>query len=168
MPILALLRGLVVVRRSGENGIDPRPLGNFFGFFHGIVSGVRCRARQDGYAPRHDLDSRVDHVQPFIVHESRRLARGSAGNQKIYAGLHLPRHQIAQGSIINRAILMKRSDQRGTTATELHGNKIARMGLRGNGCQRLKLPPHILEIVESLLAGEPFGGAECAVGEALA
>lgn len=65
--------------------------------------------------------------------ESRRLASGPAGDQEIYARLDLPCHEVAQSSVINRAILMERCDQRGTTATELHVNKIARTRFRGNG-----------------------------------
>ena len=111
----------------------PGPRGNLFGLFHGIVRGVRSRTRHNRHTPRRYLDGGVDHVQPLVMAESRRLASGSAGDQKIYARLHLPCHQIAQSSVVNRAILMKRSDQRGTTATELHVNKITRMRFRGNG-----------------------------------
>ena len=97
------------------------------------MRGIRRRARHDRHAPGHHLDGRIDHVQPFIVRERGRLASSSAGDKKIYAGLNLPRRQIAQRSVIDGAILMKRSDQCSTTATKLHANKITRMGQCGNG-----------------------------------
>jgi hypothetical protein len=125
------------------------------------------RPPQSARVRQRHLDGRIDHVQPFIVRERRRLAGGSARNEKIDAGLHLPRHQVAQGSVINRAILMKGSYERCTTATELHANKITRMGCEGTAGE-LQLPPHILEIVETLLAGNPLRRAHGAIGESLA
>jgi len=107
-------------------------------------------------------------VKPLVVCESGRLARGSAGDQKIYSGLHLPRHQVAQGCVVNRAILMKGSDQRGTAATELHANKITRTGIAWERLAGLQLPPYILEVVEALLAGNPLRRAHRTVGKALA
>jgi hypothetical protein len=72
-------------------------------------------------------------VEPFVVRKCGSLAGGSAGNQKVYAGFHLPRHQIAQRSLIYRTILMKWCNQCRTAAAELHVNKITRMSLCGNG-----------------------------------
>ena len=168
--------------------VDSGTRGEFFGFLDRFVRGVGRSSGDDGDAPGCDFDGGVDHVQPFIVSERGRLAGGAAGNEKINAGLDLPRDQIAQGCVVDRAILMKRSYERGATATELHRNRITRMRVEGNstaqftntssfarwtaegGCPHgsYRFPPDVLEIVEALFPGEPFGGADGAFGEAAA
>ncbi len=80
MPILALLRGLVVVGRRGEDVINAGPRGNLFRLFDGIVRSVGRSSGDDGDASGGDFDRHVDDVQPFVVGESRSLARGTAGN----------------------------------------------------------------------------------------
>jgi hypothetical protein len=70
------------------------------------------------------------------VGESRRLARSAAGDEEINAALDLPGYQVAQGSVVNGAILMKWSDQRCTTAAKIHLIKIARIAFDGNGWRR--------------------------------
>src|ERR1700694_4096488 len=63
------------------------------------------------------------------MREGRRLTGRATGNQEINPRFHLPRHQVAQGSVIDGAILSKRSDQSRTTATELHEIKITLIGV---------------------------------------
>ena len=132
MAVLAFLRGLVVVGRGGEDVVDSGARGDLFRFLDGVVGGVGRRAGHDGDASGHDFDGGVDDVEPFVVGESGRLAGGAAGNQKINAGLDLPCDQIAQGCVVDGAILMKRSYECGATATELHRNRIARVRVEGN------------------------------------
>jgi hypothetical protein len=66
------------------------------------------------------------------VGERGSLAGGAAGNQKINPGLDLPCDQIAQGRVVEGTILMKGSYEGSATATELHRNRIARVGVKGN------------------------------------
>ena len=132
MAILALLRGLVVVGRGGEDGVDSGARGDFFCLFDRVVRGVGGGAGDDGNASGCDFDGGVDHVEPFVVRESGSLAGGAAGNEEINAGFDLPCDQIAQGCVVDGAVLMKGSDEGGATATELHRNKITRMGSDGN------------------------------------
>ncbi len=155
MAVLAFLRGLVVVGRGGEDGVDSGARGDFFGFLDCVVRGVRRGSGDDGDASGGDFDGGVDHVEPFVVGERGRLAGGAAGNEKINAGLDLPRDQIAQGCVVDGAILMKRSYECGATATELHRNRIARVRVEGNSVgssqtielrsmdSRGRLSPHI-------------------------
>jgi hypothetical protein len=131
MAVLAFLRGLVVVRRRGEDGADSGACGDLFRLLDRVVRRVRSRSGDDGDASGHNFDRGIDHVQPFVVGERGRLAGGAARNQKINARLDLPRNQIAQGCVVDRTILMKRSYQCGATATELHRNKITRMRAEG-------------------------------------
>ena len=93
-----------------------------------IVRGVGSRAGDDGHASGRDFDRGVDYAQPFVVSERGSLAGGAAGHEKIDARFDLPRDQIAQGRVVDGAILMKRSDECSATATELHRNRIARVG----------------------------------------
>src|ERR1700756_354549 len=87
------------------------------------------------------------------------------------ARLDLPVQQVPQGGVVDGAILFEGSDESGGTSAELHVNKITRM--RGEAKSQLEtwrsaslqLPPHILEIVKTLLAGNPFGGADGPLGE---
>ena len=67
MAVLALLRGLVVVGRGGEDGVDPGARGDFFRFLDRFVSGVGGGAGDDGHASGRHFDGRVDDVQPFVV-----------------------------------------------------------------------------------------------------
>jgi hypothetical protein len=46
----------------------------------------------------------------------------------------LPRDQIAQGGVVDGAVLMKRGDQSGAASTKLHRDKIARMSGEGKSC----------------------------------
>src|SRR5450631_263680 len=196
MAILPLLRGLVVVRRGSKDVIHPGARGDLFGFFDCIVRGVGGRAGHDRYASGDHFDRRIDYIEPFVVGERRSLAGGAAGNQKINAGLDLPCDQIAQGRVVEGTILMKGSYEGSATATELHRNRIARVGVKGNSggsigdvrkpldheghegtrrenglpgfCCALQLPPDIFEVVEAFLACEPLDGSDRAFGEAAA
>ena len=132
MAVLAFLRGLVVVGRGGEDAVDAGARGDFFRLLDGVVRGVGGRAGHDGDASGDDFDGGVDDVQPFVVGERGSLAGGAAGNQEINAGLDLPRDQIAQGSVVDGAVLMKRSYERSATSTELHRNRITRVRVEGN------------------------------------
>ncbi len=136
MAVLAFLRGLVVVRVRREDGVDTRARGEFFRFFYRLVRRVRGCAGNDGDASGGDFDGRVDDVQPFVVRESRSLAGGAAGDEEIDARFDLPRDQIAQGGVVDGAVLMKRSDQSGAASTKLHRDKIARMSGEGKSCDR--------------------------------
>src|SRR5579872_3543242 len=136
MAILAFLRGLVVVRRGREDRVDARTLGEFFGFGNGIVRGIGGCARHDRDASRGDFDGGVDDMQPFVVRESRSFAGGAAGNKEINAGFDLPGDEIAQGYVVDGAILMKGRYKSGATSTKLHRDKIARMGIEGKLCER--------------------------------
>ena len=124
MAILAFLRGLVVVGRSGEDRVHARPRSDFFRFGHCFLRGVRGRAGHDGHASGGDFDGHVDHVQPFVVRERGRLAGGAARNQKVNSGFDLPCDQIAQSSFIHGAVGSKRRHEGSTTSSELHGIRI--------------------------------------------
>ena len=136
MAVLALLRRLVVVGVRGEDRVHAGARGKFFGFLDGVVSGVGRGSGNDGESSGRDLDGRVDDVQPFVVVERGSLAGGAAGHKKIDAGLDLPRDQIAQSRVVDGTIRMKGSYECSATATELHRNKITRMGAEGKlpGC----------------------------------
>ena len=120
MPVLSFLGGLVVVRRGGEDRVDSRPCRDFLSLLNRILRGVRRRPSNNRHASSRHLDRYVNDAQPFVVRQSRSLARGPAGNQKINARLKLPSDQVAQGSFVNGAVLVKRGDQRGTASTQLH------------------------------------------------
>ena len=60
--------------------------------------------------------------------ERRRFTRRAAGDEKIDSGFNLPRNKVAQGSVVNCAILTKGSNEGGTTSSELHETKITRTG----------------------------------------
>ena len=92
---------------------------------------VRGCAGDDGDASRDDFDGGVDNVQPFIMGQSRSLARGAARYKEVDARFYLPRDQIAQGGVVDGAVLMERSNQSGAASTELHRDKIARMSGEG-------------------------------------
>src|SRR5580700_4116038 len=62
------------------------------------------------------------------MRQSGSFASGAAGNQKIDSGLDLPCHQVAQGRLVDGAVLTKRGYKSGTASTKLHENKIARIG----------------------------------------
>src|SRR5271166_426402 len=87
------------------------------------------------------------------MRQSRSFAGCAAGNQKINPGFDLPCHQVAQGRFVDGAVLTERSYDSCTASAKLHVNKITRIR------DSLQLPPHILEIEESFLAVQPFGGA---------
>src|SRR3981081_2654748 len=107
-------------------------------------------------------------MQPFIAVKSRRLASGAAGNEEIDPGLDLPGDQVAQGVIVDGAVLSERSYKCRATATQVHVHKISRMGrVRERLAQiwlfslqlqwpNLHLPPHILEVVEAFSSDKPF------------
>ena len=128
VPVLAFLRGLVVIGRRGENGIDAWPRGNSLAF--STASCVEFEVAPATMGTRPATTSIVVSItcSHSSCDERGSFASGAAGDQKIDAGFHLPRHQVAQGSVVDRSILMKRSDERGTTATKLHEYKITRMG----------------------------------------
>src|SRR5580704_7388031 len=132
VPVLTFLRGLVVVRRSGENGVNTGARRDFFRFFNRLVRGVGSCTSNDRHASGDDFNRSVDYKQPLVMGKSGGLASGAARNQKINAGFHLPRHQVAKSGIVDRAILVKRSYQCGATTTELHTNKITRMRVERN------------------------------------
>src|SRR6266567_3773060 len=142
--ILTFLRWLVVVGGRGEDGVDSGARGDFFGSLDRVVRGVGSGAGDDGNASGGDLDRGVDHVQPFVVGEGWSLAGGATGYEKINTGFDLPGDQVAQGCVVNGTVLMKRSDECGATATELHRNKIARIGDEGNG--------HVVSIISTAVA----------------
>ena len=103
----------------------------------------------DGHASGHDFDGDVDDPQPLVVRKSRSLAGGAAGNQKINSGLDLPCHQVAQGGLVDGAVLTEGSYERCTASTKLHDNKITRMEETEVGLY--SFPPDILEVEETLL-----------------
>src|SRR4029077_8658504 len=72
----------------------------------------------------HDFNRDVDHAQPLVVRKRRSFSGRSARNQEIDSGLHLPGNQVAQGRLIDRTVLMERSDQSSSTSTQLHIIKI--------------------------------------------
>ncbi len=131
MPVLAFLRGLVVVRGGGENCVDSGTCGNLFRFFDRLMGCVGGRAGDDRHASGGDFNGGVDYEEPFVVGESGSLAGGAAGYKKVDSRLELPRHQVAQGSVVDGAILTKGSYECSAAATELHRNRIARVGAEG-------------------------------------
>ena len=111
--------------------LTPGRAASSLGFLDGFVRGVGRGSGDDGDASGYDFDGGVDDVQPFVVGERGRLAGGAAGNKKIDSRFDLPRDQIAQGCVVDGAILMKGSYEGGATATELHRNRITRMRVEG-------------------------------------
>ncbi len=101
------------------------------------------------------------------MREGRRFAGGAAGNQEIDSRFDLPGHQVAQGRLVDGAVLTKGSYQRGAASTELHNIKIARTEWDGKWVAS-EFPPHVFEVEKPLLAGEPFSGAHGAFGESAA
>src|SRR5213080_1182025 len=75
-----------------------------------------------------EFDSNIDYIQPLVMGERRRFTRRAAGDEKIDSGFNLPRNKVAQGSVVNCAILTKGSNEGGTTSSELHETKITRTG----------------------------------------
>src|SRR5215469_1848886 len=135
MAILAFLRRLVVVGRGRQDGVHTGARGEFPRFFYCFVCGIGRCAGYDGDAPGGDFDRRIDDMQPLVAGESRCLASGAARNKEIDAGFNLPRDQIAQGSVVESAILTEWSDQSRAASTKLHRDKIARMRTEGKSCE---------------------------------
>ena len=67
MAILALLRRLVVVRRSRQDRVHSGARRQFFGFLYGIVGRVRGGTGHDRHASGCDFDSGIDDMEPFVV-----------------------------------------------------------------------------------------------------
>src|SRR5450755_3712747 len=59
MPVLALLRGLVVIRRGGEDGVHTGARRDFFGFGYSLLRGVGSGAGYDWNASGNDFDGDV-------------------------------------------------------------------------------------------------------------
>ncbi len=109
--------------------MTPGRAASFFGLVHGILGRVRGGAGHNRHAPSRHFDRDIDDLQPFVVRKRGRLAGGAAGDQKIDARFHLPRDQVAQGSLVDGAVLLEWSDQCRTAATELHEIKITLIGV---------------------------------------
>src|ERR1700691_3404307 len=84
-------------------------------------------ARNNRHASRHDFDGDINNLQPLVVRQSGSFAGSAAGNQKINSGLDLPRHQVAQGGLVDGAVLTKGSYKCCTASSKLHETKISRM-----------------------------------------
>src|SRR5271166_5140281 len=124
MLIDTLLRGLVVVGRGGQNIVNARARRDFLRLGDGFARVVRRGASHDGHTTVGGLDGQVNHAQPLVVQESRRLAGSAAWDQEVDAGLHLPAHQVAQGGLINASILLEGSYEGGAASTQFHDNRI--------------------------------------------
>src|SRR5581483_4963933 len=96
------------------------------------MSGIGGCSGDDRHPPGGDFDGGVDYVQPLVPRESRGFTGGAAGDQEIDAAFNLPRDEIAQGRVVEGAVLMKGSDESGATAMQLHRDKIARIGKERN------------------------------------
>src|SRR5580765_1741264 len=70
------------------------------------------------------------------MRESRGLASRAARDQEIDTGFNLPRDEITERGVIDRAVLMKRSDQSSAASTKLHRDTVARMSSRGKSRDR--------------------------------
>ena len=102
--VLALLGGLVVVGRGGEDGVDALDFGGFGGFADGLGGGVGGCTGDDGDASGGDLDGDLDDLAPFVVREGGSFSGGSAGNQEVDSGFDLPGYERAQRFVIDRSI----------------------------------------------------------------
>ena len=115
--VLSFLRRLVVVRRCGENAIDPRPGPQLPGLGDRILGRIRSGTGHNRYSPSRYFNRDIENLQPFIMRKRGRFAGGAAGDQKIDARFQLPRDQVAQGSLVDGAVLLEGSDQCRTAAT---------------------------------------------------
>ena len=125
------MRRFVVVGRGGEDGVDSGTSGDFLGFLHGFVRRVGRGSGNDRNAPRSDFDRGIDDVEPFVVGQRGRFASGAAGNEEINSRIDLPGDETAQARVVDGAVLMKRRDESGTAASELHRDRITRMESEG-------------------------------------
>ncbi len=94
--VLALLGGLVVVGRGGENGVYALDFGDLGGFVDGLGGGVGGGSGDDGNASGGDLDGGFDDPAPLVVREGGSFSGGSAGNQEVDSGFDLPGYERAQ------------------------------------------------------------------------
>ncbi len=128
MAVLALLRGFVVVRRGRKDRVYAGTSRKFLRLFYRIVRGVRRSSGDDGNAPGGDFDCRVNYVEPFVVGQSRRLARCAAGYEEVNSGFDLPGDEVPKGGVVDRSVLLKWRNQCSATTVDLHRDKIARRG----------------------------------------
>ncbi len=117
MAVLTFLRGLVVVGRSRQDGVDARARRYFLSFGHCFLRRVGSCAGDDRNASGDDFDGHVDDAQPLVVRESRRFPGRAARNQEIDPGFHLPGDEIPQSGFIYSAVLGERRDESGTAAS---------------------------------------------------
>ena len=91
MLVEAFLRGLVVVRRDGENAVGAQGF-DFVREFDDFVGVVAAGAGEHGNFALGLFQRDLHHAQMLGASERRALAGGAAGNQEIDAGLDLTAH----------------------------------------------------------------------------
>ena len=105
--ILAFLGGLVVIRVGGKDAIYATDLLEARGHPEQNAGGVVGAPSPDRDASRGGVNDDVDGVEPLVFLERRRFAGGTAGHQKIDAGVDLPIHQSAQSLLIDRKVRVR-------------------------------------------------------------
>ena len=113
----AFLRGLVVVRRDGEDAVDAQVL-QFAGELDDFGGVVAAGAGEHGDLALGLFERDLDHAQMFVARERGALAGGAAGHQEVDACRDLAPHQPAQRGFIQRQIGPERSHQRGAASCE--------------------------------------------------
>ncbi len=111
MLIEAFLRGLVVIRRDGENTIDADAL-QLAGEFDHLARVVAAGAAKHGRFPLRLIDHNLDHAQVFGARERGAFAGGTARNQKVYPSVDLPADELAQSALVERQVTLERRNQR--------------------------------------------------------
>ncbi len=99
MLIETFLRGLVVVRRHGEDAVDPHVL-QFERQFDDFLGVVPACAGHDRNASVRLFECDFDYAQMFGARECRALARGAAGHQKIDSRFDLASDQLAKRLLV--------------------------------------------------------------------
>src|SRR5208337_3744120 len=115
MLVEALLRGLVVVGRDGENavGAEVRELARERDHFGGVVTAGTGENRH--FALR-EFHGDLDDAQMFLMGERRAFSRGATRHKKSDARGNLALDQRAQRGFIQRTIAAKGSDERGASS----------------------------------------------------
>ena len=110
------LRGLVVVRRDGEQRIDARALRGF-GERNGGRGAVRAAARDDGHAAVDGAHAALNERHALIVAQRRGLAGCAADDDGVGAALNLALDETVEGFEID-TVAAKRCDDSDGAAGE--------------------------------------------------
>ena len=113
--IKALLGGLVVVRRDGEDAIHAEML-ELARQFDDLARTVAARASEHRNFAFSLFERDLDDAQMLVARQRGTFARRAAGHQKIDARFDLAADQTPQRGLIERQVSPKRSDQRRTAS----------------------------------------------------